>query len=197
MLSRNVTRGIATTAAASAVVALAAGWAVAGSDDDSGTEIRAALVGAEPTVAARELAPAIVENFALFRERAAAKMPDDVARQVGSPTRYGRNVSLARAIETVTGTGWVIPGDGYLCLAVPDPVDGYGTTCAPTEVAVRQGLALTLSGNLPDGKAAETLVVADGVRALRDTDGRSRSVDPSLGVVSVLNDDAGQLRVER
>lgn len=194
MLNISVTHRVVGLAVASAAVAAGAGWAVAGATDDSGAELRTALAGTEPTVAVAELQPAIVEHFALFREKPAAVMPDDAKQQIGSATRYGRNASLARAIKTVTGTGWVIPGDGYLCIAVPDPVDGYGTSCLPTEDAVRQGLALTLSGNMPDGQAAETLLVADGRQALQGPAGREQSVDGDLGVVSVFTDRAGQLR---
>lgn len=192
MLSRNMKHGIATIAVASAVVAAGAGWAVAGSSEGQDSDaLRLALEAPKPTVAVGELQSEILENFALFRERAAGNMPEHIAEQVGSPERYGRDPALARAIKTVTGTGWVIPGDGYLCLAVPDPIDGYGTSCVPTEVAVRQGLALTLSGNIPNGQAAETLVIADGVRAREG----STEVDADLGVVSAFTDAAGDLQV--
>lgn len=194
MLNISVKHRVVGLAVTSAAIAAGSGWAVAGATGDPGAELRTALAGTEPTAAVGELQPAIVEHFALFREKPAAVMPDDAKQQIGSASRYGRDASLARAIKTVTGTGWVIPGDGYLCIAVPDPIDGYGTSCLPTEVAVRQGLALTLSGNMPNGKAAETLLVADGSRVLQGPAGREQSVDGHLGVVSVFTDKAGQLR---
>lgn len=184
-------RGIATIAVTGAVVAAGAGWAVAENRGDTGGELRVAAD--VPTVAVGEVQGAITDSFALFRDRAASAMPSDAVDQIAGPQRYGRNASLARSIETVTGTGWVIPGNGYLCIAVPDPVEGYGASCLPTKDAARQGLYISLRGSLPDGKAAETILVPDGL-AVRD--GRDQKVSVDAGIASVLSAaGADELRV--
>ena len=136
----------------------------------------------------------IRENFALFRNEAATPMPPDIAVQIGSSTRYGRNSALARTIATPYGTGWVTPGDGYLCIAVPDPVDGYGSSCVPTELAVARGLVLRLGGvgakgapfETADeaGETLDTMVLPDGAKAVAGS--RTLSANAN-GVVSDRN----------
>lgn len=93
-------------------------------------------------------------------ERAPDVMPQDVAAQVASSERFGRNASLARKVSTTTGTGWVIPGKGYVCLAVPDPVDGFATSCVANHEAIKNGITVDLIGGkaAPAGKVAETTV---------------------------------------
>jgi hypothetical protein len=194
MLNVSLRQGIVAGVASGLVLAGAA-LAVADGPSESMLALRAAASNDAPTVAVGQLQPAILDNFALFRNRAASGMPGDAEVQVGSAVRYGRDASLARAIDTVTGTGWMIPGDGYLCIAVPDPVDGYGTSCVPTDVAAERGVAISLVGNLPGDKVAETVVVPDGREALQGPAGQERSVDTAAGVASVWSDTAGDLRV--
>lgn len=107
--------------------------------------------------------PEAREAFRLLRDVAPSAMPADVVEQVGSSARYGRNPALARKISTPTGDGWVIPGKGYICIAVDDAGYGWGTSCVPTEVAARRGLAIGLMD--ASGRSKETLVVPDGKTA--------------------------------
>ena len=44
----------------------------------------------------------------------------------------------------------MIPGNGYLCIAIPDPVDGYGESCTTIDVVLQQGLWVRLSGDVAD-----------------------------------------------
>jgi hypothetical protein len=137
------------------------------------------------TAAVAEVQPRIASNFALFRDRPARPVPDELVAQIASPTRFGRNPALARSIDTANGTGWVVPGDGYLCLVVPDPVSGYGVGCTTTEVAIKQGLWLRLHGEDPEGPALDTLVLPDETKAVVDTATGSRVLEAGDdGVVS-------------
>lgn len=124
-----------------------------------------ALEGKKATTAVPNVEPAITQSFRLFREQAAEPMPAEVAAQVGSPARFGRNPQLARKVKTVTGDGWVIPGNGWICIAIPDPVDSYATSCQPTEVVAARGLYVGLSGGegIPPGKSAQVALLPDSV----------------------------------
>jgi hypothetical protein len=166
-------------------------WAASSSDSGTALQPDGTAASGAPTVAVSDVQPDIRASFALFRDRPASAMPEDVAAQVGSPARFGRNPDLARAIKTVTGTGWVIPGNGYLCIVMPDPVDGYGTTCEPTGAAVRQGLIISMWGNMPNGRVAETLLVADEQHASAGADVPAADE----GVTSVFTDAPGTLRL--
>jgi hypothetical protein len=117
----------------------------------------------EHTTAVAVVQQPIEESFKIFRDRSATPMPAKIAAQVGSPSRFGRNPNLARRIRTPTGDGWIIPGDGWLCIAMPDPVDGYGTSCLPTQIAAKQGLYVGLSGGkgIPAGMSAQVALVSD------------------------------------
>lgn len=104
----------------------------------------------------------IANNFAIFRDKPATSMPSAIAARVGSAARFGRNANLARSIATPYGPGWVIPGDQYVCITMPDPVDGFGESCAQTSVAVKEGVWLRLAGDSADAKAADVLLAPDG-----------------------------------
>jgi hypothetical protein len=89
--------------------------------------------------------------FAVLRRARTATdvMPGSVAAQVGNPSVGGKNVALARAISTPAGTAWVIPGNGSICLAVPDPASPastplFGVTCNSTDYAVQHGLTILM-----------------------------------------------------
>lgn len=158
--------------AALATVALgAAGASTTFADTDEGapaveSNALAMAVGA-PTTAVPAVPAEVREHFALFRDRPASGMPADVAEVMASPERFGRNPALARSIDTVRGKGWVVPGDGYLCVVLENPIAGYGTSCVPTADAIRQGLRNELSDVYPDGQVAVTVVLPDGARAVR------------------------------
>lgn len=136
-----------------------------------------------PTEAVPAVQQDITSNFALFREQAASPLPAHVAAQVGSSGRFGRNAALARRIDTVAGAGWVIPGDRFLCIAVPTLTGGFATSCVATAVAVAHGLGIRLDA--ADGHAIDTLVVPDGARAQVSTPTGARTLTPGPdGVVS-------------
>ncbi|MEV4421075.1 hypothetical protein AB0L40_13995 [Patulibacter sp. NPDC049589] len=112
----------------------------------------------------------------LRRARRASDTLPASARSVASPARYGRNPQLARAVTTRSGKAWVVPGDGVVCLVMPDPVDGWATSCAPTGEVATRGLTLGLTGT--DASAAVTLVPDGATVTTTDDADRTRNVTP-------------------
>lgn len=162
--------------AVSAISCLGVASAIAAVTNDQGTAPLRAK--ADTTAPVAEVSPDLTDNFVLFREKQAGQMPALVRSQIASSEHFGRNAALARQIDTSTGTGWVIPGDGSVCIAAPDPVDGFGTTCSPIEMAISRGLWIRLS----DGKVAhDTLLAPDQKRVIDQAGDELRTV---LGVAT-------------
>ncbi len=111
--------------------------------------------------------PAQSEHFAVFRRArtAADAVPAAAKAGVGDSRASGRNLALSRAIQTPTGRGMVSPGNGTICLSVPDPVDGYGVTCGETDRVVAKGLALMMISPERPSVAQVTLLLPDGATA--------------------------------
>ena len=105
---------------------------------------------------------------------------------IGDSKLSGRNLSLSRVIRTPTGRGWAFPGNRAVCLAVPDPTDGFGVTCANTSFAALFGLAAMLASPDRPGNVDLTLLLPEGATAsVRLADGSSRPlVADSEGVVA-------------
>jgi hypothetical protein len=148
---------------AAGVVAIAsAGVAMAGQGNEP-VAVAPAVVEAPSPAPVTAVEPEARAAFKVLRNVPPAQMPAEAVEQVGSSARYGRNAALARKISTPTGDGWVIPGRGYLCIAIEDPGIGWGTTCLPTAVAAQRGLGIGLTDAA--GRSKETLVVPDGKSA--------------------------------
>jgi hypothetical protein len=89
----------------------------------------------------------------------------------GAPGHLGLNPALARRAATPAGDMWVVPGNGYLCLALVGCL-----TCTPTESVARRGMITWTSrraigqgivrGLVPDGVEAITLVTTDDISTL-------------------------------
>lgn len=141
----------------------------------------------QKTTAVSSVPREIGGSFALFRDNPADVVPAPARAAIASQ-QYGRNAALARSISTPYGTGYVVPGDGWMCVAVPlaaTEVEGMSVGCTPTAVAIRQGLWVRLTS--PDGsKALETVVVPDGTTAVQSGD--RKLVPSSDGVVSEVID---------
>lgn len=152
-------------AAAAAVFAMALSAASASSGDPAAGST---IPDQKATTPIASMPREITDHFRLFRDQLAAAMPPEIERVIASSDKYGRNARFARSISTPNGTGWVIPGDGYICLAVPDPVDGYGESCVRTSVALERGVWLRLAGDAPDSRAVDTIVVPDGAKIVSD-----------------------------
>ncbi|WP_324910795.1 hypothetical protein [Baekduia sp.] len=145
------------------IAAGSVGVALANGDEaPSGVQVPGALQAPSPSPIAA-VQPQAKAAFKVLRDVAPSVMPADVVAQVGSSGRYGRNAALARKISTPTGDGWVIPGNGYVCIAVNDTGYGWGTSCVPTDFAAEHGLAIGLMD--AKGRTKETLVVPDGKTA--------------------------------
>lgn len=141
-----------------------------------------AEAGQSGTTAVPVVQEEIEKNFAIFRTQEPATMPADVQLQVGSADRYGRNAALARSFATPYGAGWVIPGDGTVCIAVPTTTKGYASSCIPTSLAVERGLWIRVGS--ADGKVLDTMVVPDGTTAASGS--KELATTPS-GVASELS----------
>ncbi|WP_157260530.1 hypothetical protein [Patulibacter minatonensis] len=143
-----------------------------------------------PTAAQPTAIPAVQadqrETLRIFRRARTAKdaLPAE-AVPVASDARFGRNPHLSRAIDTPTGKGWVVPGDDVVCVVVPDPVDGYGTSCAPTAVVERDGLTVGIVGD--DTSAAITLVPDGASVSTTDDADRTTAVRPDASGVVVTD----------
>jgi hypothetical protein len=186
----NIVAAVCALAALAGTSAVAYGLTGPASPPQSSvSRLSPAMTAATSTVAVPAVQAAIAAGFPLFRVKPPTAMPEPLATQLASPTRFGRNAALARAIATPYGTGWVIPGDGYLCLAVPDPVSGYGESCTSVAVAAEQGLWLRLHGGRADGKALDTLVLPNATKVAETSRSQATTLSPtSDGVVSQLTD---------
>lgn len=203
---RTTTKKAALVAAAAcvAVGSAATGVIAATTSDDEDP--------APPFVKSGELIKAVqpdqAEAFAIFaRERTRSDvMPAGAQKQLGDNSTFGRPASLSRAIATATGTGWALPGDGVICLAVPDPIDSYGVTCTPTVTAKSDGAMLLLGDVDHPGTFRLTMLLPkdaslsiDGVKLSADTDGVvSKRIESSSSVQIVTpGGDEKQIRLPR
>ena len=158
---------VSTTAVAAGLIAVAVGQ-----DSDPAYQSSGRV--------AQEVQSDQAAQFAVFERPRGADdaMPREARRQVGDSTRSGRNLDLSRAIDTVTGRGWAVPGDGTICLVVPDPVDGFGIGCVPTEQAARQGAAVVMVPPGEDAVPQLTMLVPRGARVrARASGGAARELE--------------------
>jgi hypothetical protein len=192
MLSRRKTliAGGATLASAIAIGGAALAGAAPGAGEAPAPSATEQALFGPTTKAVATVSPEIQGTLSIFRTRTATPVPAALVPRIASPTKYGRNAALARQIQTVTGTGYVIPGDGYVCIVVPDPVDGYGSTCSAIDDVKRRGLYIGLTeGAIPAGKHAQTVVVPDGATAsVPGKSGAASKSSSTAGVISELVD---------
>jgi hypothetical protein len=117
---------------------------------------------------ARSSSPDVRGEFDVLRR---APRPGDVlppaVRRMFEPTaaREGLNLDAARAaMPGGRGNVWVLPGKDSVCLAIPDPVDGFGISCRAAADAAAGQLWVGLVG-VPGQQAGDALVavlVPDG-----------------------------------
>jgi hypothetical protein len=101
-----------------------------------------------------------LKTLRIFTDKSSEEMPDDVIAAVGRPDKFGRNASLARSFESTTGRGWVIPGNGFACIAIPDPGGGWATGCQESSHVAKHGLAVGLRRADSHGRPVGRLTIA-------------------------------------
>lgn len=191
-MRRRTTAVLATALAAAGIAA--GGSAIAANEPAAPAALPTAPAAAPPAIGAVQ--PDQAANFRVLRRprRASDVIPADVVAQVASPGRFGRNPQLARAVETATGKGWVVPGRDTVCLVVPDPVDGYGTSCKSTAEAADEGLGVQLIA--PDESTSSTLLPDDGRVVVTQDDATTEVVQPDAsGMAASDTTDASQVTV--
>jgi hypothetical protein len=113
--------------------------------------------------------PAGADRFGVFR-RPADDLPPAIRAQL-MPATAGTGVDFdaARAVAAAgTGAVWAIPGPDQICLAQPDPIDGFAINCASIDAALAGRLWVGLNG-LPGQAAGDVrlaILVPDGVPAV-------------------------------
>lgn len=165
------------------------GTALAG--DDAPTSSAPLSPDGPPRAQIDELQGDQTRNFAIFQRARTSQdvMPSDVRALLGETDITGKNVDLARRVPTPDGDAWAIPGNGAVCLALPDPHDTLGLTCAPTDVAMARGeVAMIVAGSEP--RVLLGVIVPEGMSvAAAFDDGRSEALQAVDGVVvAVLHD---------
>jgi hypothetical protein len=115
-------------------------------------------------------------------------MPADTRRVLADLAAHERvDLDRARAVAASAGRAvWAIPGQDTVCLAIPDPVDGFGVNCADVATAKSGRLWVTLVGlagqKVGDVRVAE--FVPDGVDAVTTVSdsGQTRTIATSDNV---------------
>jgi hypothetical protein len=138
--------------------------------------------------AADPRAPASASDFAVLAQKQGPG--DTVPEKVKAMFNEGQGspAAGARSIHTPSGKGWVVPASNKLCLVVPDPVDGFGVSCTPTNEARKRG-ALAIMGKGDD--FGVTLVLPNGAKAVWNTSGAESPLPASSTGVVVTRLDAG------
>jgi hypothetical protein len=160
--------------AACLLACLATGGAIAtaGDDVDPAPVPEAATATADPVTAVPEEQAEQIDQ--LDRPRSSddalpAEWREELTSGSESDEHWGANPALSR--RTAPGT-WILPGDGYVCVANATPGEGaLGFGCATPE-DVEKGLLApsdvdangngVLTGVLPDGVNEVTLIDHDG-----------------------------------
>jgi len=153
--------------------------AVAAGDDQTPAGQQSATAAADPAT-----------SFAVFQRPATSgdQMPSETRRILSDvAAREGADLDGARAVAASAGRSvWAIPGKDKLCLAIPDPVDGFGINCADVAAAKSGRLWVTFVGlagqKLGDVRIAQ--FVPDGVDAVSavSDSGQTRTIATSDNV---------------
>jgi hypothetical protein len=159
------------------VVLVTAGLAVA--DNNTPESPPAATVVADDPDAVPPL-----ERFEVFRR---PKTAGDVlpvrtrAMLTVSAQRAGADLDTARAVAPAgDGYVWVVAGDRNVCLAIPDPVDGFGVACRSIEDALAGRLWVGLNGlaHQTAGDVRVAVFAPDDARSIESvaSDGSRRAI---------------------
>lgn len=164
-LRRVSRRSVVLALLAAAVPVTVTGTVVTLSDAPPPREAPLPPLGAGPSGRVIPRAPltalpaAVGAAYSRLTHAAAAAERDDagIRRLAANAKQFGLSADQARVLATVNGQQvWLIPGNGYLCIAL-EPVgdDSGGGSCQTEAVALRDGLSVSDSdsiyGILPDG----------------------------------------------
>ncbi len=116
--------------------------------------------------------------------RPADALPFDAQRMLAS--RPGVDDAAIRSFATKSGAGYLIPQDDGLCIAIPDPVDGYGEACSPVASARKEGVAVMMFDSAHFDAPTIALALPAGANAyvVAKSGGRTRLVPGADGVIS-------------
>ena len=181
--------------AALATIAVGGASALAMADDASSP-------AGEPSAAAVTPAPA----YGVFRRaRRAGDVLPTRAFEMLAPTaeREGVDLGNARAVAPAgAGYVWAIPGPDRICLAIPDPIDGFAIGCQDSEQAATGRLWVGLSA-LPGQRAGDVRLAVfapDGDVSVQSihTDGSRTAllVSDNVAFADVSDSDSVELTVD-
>jgi len=116
-------------------------------------------------------------RFALLRTPASLAPPASLAGAVSkAPASYGLDLAAAR--HAAGTNAWLVPGNGWLCIATQHP-EGLGMSCATAESAERGELSLIerssasgeehIVGACPDGCSTISALGASSARLASST----------------------------
>jgi len=139
---------------------------------------------------------AIVGHFAVLRNPASEAPPAGLATAVAkAPSSYGLNLAAARRASNTNS--WLVPGNGWLCIAARD-ADGLGMSCTSAASAEAGELTLIersqetgderMIGACPDGYAR--------VSALGDTHSVLGGATVSESTYDMTVENARQMALE-
>ncbi len=145
-----------------------------------------ALARAADTAASRTN---VFDRFAALRQPAAYTVPAALVRDTDLQSRFGVDISEARAVVPAGGDSehpwYLLPGNGHLCY-----FDGAGGGCSSVEGALRGGLGSLLIAHPPapgtpnsaDAGQLMTLqgIVPDGISSVRAVGSNGRNYDAAV-----------------
>jgi hypothetical protein len=157
----------------------------------AGLGLSALLHSSEAGVAQASALPAFSRPATDIADRA-ANLPSGMSK--------GFDLRHARTFSTSEGTGYIIASsDGAsVCMALPDPPAGYGSTCATTDEVLRRGLIGERVAPAPDAGRTEVVVLqgdAAPAPVLRDSTGQTQSLDVHDGIATSIITRPGTLTV--
>lgn len=135
----------------------------------------------------QDIQPEEQKQFAVFQRAHGITddMPPSVAKLLGESDITGKNLALARRFATADGSGWAIPGNGSVCIALPDRLGLLGLSCSSSEDAAAHGAIAMMIGPDEPARVLLGLVVPHGAAVVAQfKDGRTQALRDVDGVVS-------------
>jgi hypothetical protein len=129
------------------------------------------------------------DGYAVFTRaaRSGDVLPPAVREQLAPIVGKDVDLDAARAVAPAgRGYVWAIGGPQRLCLAVPDPVDGFGVACRDGSKVAAGDLWVGLQGGagIPAGVVRMAILVPDATDAVTAVGGKRRqSLEVSDNVV--------------